>query len=174
MFDLIVHYAAAYYVNKLIPMFVIHILMGQCKKNVTPLLMYWSYISLALTHWYNLPSVERSRQIQVFVSASRSVSICALNNIPSFCVNLYMVWLTLLWPDRCTMVRYISAKIGNGSESTLYRGTLYWLLCVWGCGKHHLPWALNYWMSFSYCHLHYSLSHWIFLFLRDRLDVQKL
>ena len=30
-----------------------HILMGQCKKDVTPLLMHWSYIFLALTHWYD-------------------------------------------------------------------------------------------------------------------------
>ena len=30
----------------------IHISMGQCKKDVTPLLMHWSYIFLALTHRY--------------------------------------------------------------------------------------------------------------------------
>ena len=29
-----------------------HILMGLCKNYVTPLLMHWSYISLALTHPY--------------------------------------------------------------------------------------------------------------------------
>ena len=29
-----------------------YILMGSCKKDVTPLLMHWSYVSLALTHWY--------------------------------------------------------------------------------------------------------------------------
>ena len=26
-------------------------LMGWCKKNLTPLLMHWSYVFLALTHW---------------------------------------------------------------------------------------------------------------------------
>ena len=28
--------------------------MGQCKKDVTPLLMHWSYIFLALTHRYDI------------------------------------------------------------------------------------------------------------------------
>ena len=28
--------------------------MGQCKKNVTPLLTHWSYVFLALTHRYEL------------------------------------------------------------------------------------------------------------------------
>ena len=28
--------------------------MGQCKKDVTPLLMHWSYVFLALTHWFVL------------------------------------------------------------------------------------------------------------------------
>ena len=28
------------------------IAMGQCKKDVTPLLTHWSYIFLALTHWF--------------------------------------------------------------------------------------------------------------------------
>ena len=26
--------------------------MGKCKKDVTPLLMHWSYIFIALTHQY--------------------------------------------------------------------------------------------------------------------------
>ena len=26
--------------------------IGWCKKDVTPLLMHWSYVFLALTHWY--------------------------------------------------------------------------------------------------------------------------
>ena len=30
------------------------ILMGSCKKDITPLLMHWSYVFLALTHWYVL------------------------------------------------------------------------------------------------------------------------
>ena len=30
----------------------IHIPMGQHKKDVTPLLTHWSYVFLALTHWY--------------------------------------------------------------------------------------------------------------------------
>ena len=30
------------------------ILMGQCKKDVTPLLTHWSYVFLALTHWYGI------------------------------------------------------------------------------------------------------------------------
>ena len=29
-----------------------HIYLGKCKEEVTPLLMHWSYIFLALTHWY--------------------------------------------------------------------------------------------------------------------------
>ena len=28
--------------------------MGKCKKDVTPLLMHWSYIFFALTHWYKV------------------------------------------------------------------------------------------------------------------------
>ena len=28
--------------------------MGQCKKDITPLLMHWSYVFLALTHRYSI------------------------------------------------------------------------------------------------------------------------
>ena len=31
---------------------VTHILMGWCKKDLTPMLTHWSYVFLALTHWY--------------------------------------------------------------------------------------------------------------------------
>ena len=37
----------------LIP-FSIHILMGLCKKDITPLLMHWSYILFALTNGYTV------------------------------------------------------------------------------------------------------------------------
>ena len=37
-----------------------HILMGLCKKNVTPLLTHWSYVFLAQSHRYQNISVDNS------------------------------------------------------------------------------------------------------------------
>ena len=36
------------------------IYMGWCKKDVTPLLTHWSYVFLALTHWYDLDTYVRN------------------------------------------------------------------------------------------------------------------
>ena len=30
--------------------------MGKCKKNVTPVRKQWSYVFLALTHWFDVES----------------------------------------------------------------------------------------------------------------------
>ena len=50
--------------------------MAECKRNVTPLLMQWSYVSFALSHWYNLFCSDDTRlffvgkEVFVFIIAS--------------------------------------------------------------------------------------------------------
>ena len=40
-------------INKIDAKFPLHIIsMGYCKKDITPLLTHWSYVFLALTHWF--------------------------------------------------------------------------------------------------------------------------
>ena len=54
--------------------------MGWCKKDVTPLLMHWSYVFLALTHWYN---VKHSSTLKFVccVSPENKHFMCWIENI---------------------------------------------------------------------------------------------
>ena len=40
--------------------------MGECKKDVTPVLTHWSYLFFALTHWYAVTSAEQNHQVREF------------------------------------------------------------------------------------------------------------
>ena len=41
--------------------------MGQCKKDVTPLLKHWRYVFLTLTHWYGISSTLSKDRERAFI-----------------------------------------------------------------------------------------------------------
>ena len=41
--------------------------MGQCKKDVTPLRLQWSYVFIALTHRYNLYLCVKAGPVMVVI-----------------------------------------------------------------------------------------------------------
>ena len=77
--------------------------MGQCKKDVTPLLAHWCYVFLALTHGYGLQCLSFSGRpyFQIQFLKSRYLCYIQLNAVITQSNIWFCIWYKNDWGKIC-------------------------------------------------------------------------
>ena len=92
--------------------------MGECKKDVTPLLTHWSYVFLALTHRH-FPFQTHITPLTVLYSSSSSCNICTCKRSSANC-RLVLSWFTttlfLMFRARFAYFSVFSVSIKSRSD----------------------------------------------------------
>ena len=81
-----------------------YISMGQCKKDVTPLLAHWSYIFLAPTHRYNV-IVLVNMSLHVIHHVFCGIQNCLYNVLCM--IENYFMYMNIMFLRLCSTVNWV-------------------------------------------------------------------
>ena len=116
--------------------------MGQCNKDITPLLTHWSYIFLALTHWY----VLHKHQVLPYVNCCLIPSSALWD--PESCGANEADHCLLSW---CFMRPCLAHKLGNKNRVAIN-------CFIHVASRHHSSYGLHQWEEALHSN---ASSHWL-------------
>ena len=141
------------------------ILMGWCKKDVTPLLTHWSYVFLALTHPWGKIAMQSH-----LVLLSKSIYPIASCWAPTAAVaHLVLSWKHYDIDMIPTLLALCEGNLPVTSGSPSKRPLILSLLLPWTC-----PWT-NIWMtSRSRCHNLTWMCMWMDLLVQKHVKTYSI